>query len=969
MRDLLFTRRPGRRFELIRDISMKRSKRAVLAGLGTVLVLATVLRAETVADLVKQMPVQGVQTNTVAFEALLTLGAEGLAELAGMVRPPEVGNDAQARYLVGGMTFYAARPGADAARKLVERAWLSALAEAGDREIKAFFIRRLQQCGSPASLEALSACLADPTLAEPAAQALLAIDAPGTGASLQAALEASEGDLKTIVRALGRLEQGKAAKSIRISAASDDPAMQRVALDALAQIGPVKRLVGWNRQSFELLAGACRTSNRYDRAQALGRCLRYAERAADLGAGKHAAAATRSVITMSREAAETTMESAALALLARIDGKQGLAAVVESIHGDNRSLSIAGVKLLMRLGDDADARLATIITDAAPHVRVAALDVLEPGVSATVGQAVLATVSDTNNAVRSSAISAATRLRGREALSAILAALESTDDTVQAAIKDALLRVAMPEDMALIAAALQEVAPPARITLLTVLGERHAASQWDAVLAATTDDNAGVRRAACLALGTVGTTPRLPLLVDIHLTSDDARLRAAAAKAVVSVARAEPDTARQSEALLEAYSKGDAEDRIALLSLLAGIAGEAPLSQVVAASNDSDTGVRRAGIRALAKWPDDSAAEAMLAALVASQDLSEQVLLVRGLVRVVPKGERKSDAKIALYRDILAAAPRPDEKKLVLEVMAEVKSRATLDAAKPLLDDPDLQLVAARVVALSACPEHKYKGIKDPELRPALVKTAELLEDEKLRTKVRELLATLPVAPVEPEVSEAPIADGRQALAKGSTDITTAAFPPEESDFSSIFNGRDLAGWIGDTRGYIVEDGRIICRPGGNLYTEKQYSDFVLRFEFKLTAGANNGLGIRTPAEGNAAYAGMELQILDNTSPKYANLKPWQFHGSIYGLVPAERGHLKPVGDWNTQEVTAIGSRITVVLNSVTILDADLAALEQTGGMHAFEKHPGMHNTTGHVGFLGHGSVVEFRNLFIHEFQ
>lgn len=185
----------------------------------------------------------------------------------------------------------------------------------------------------------------------------------------------------------------------------------------------------------------------------------------------------------------------------------------------------------------------------------------------------------------------------------------------------------------------------------------------------------------------------------------------------------------------------------------------------------------------------------------------------------------------------------------------------------------------------------------------------------------------------------------------------------DEAGFTPLFNGKDLTGWIGDTKGYVAEEGKIVCRPGGNLYTEKQYDNFVLRFEFKLTAGANNGLGIRTPPKGDAAYVGMELQILDDTSEKYKNIAPWQAHGSIYGLVPSKRGHLKPVGEWNTQEVTADGSKIKVVLNGVVIVDADLSTLEETPNIHKFEKHPGMKNTTGHIGFLGHGSVVEFRNL------
>jgi len=188
-----------------------------------------------------------------------------------------------------------------------------------------------------------------------------------------------------------------------------------------------------------------------------------------------------------------------------------------------------------------------------------------------------------------------------------------------------------------------------------------------------------------------------------------------------------------------------------------------------------------------------------------------------------------------------------------------------------------------------------------------------------------------------------------------------------EDKFTPLFNGKDLTGWTGDTKGYVAEDGKIVCRPGGNLYTEKEYSNFVFRFEFKLSPGANNGLGIRTPLKGDAAYAGMEIQILDDSAEKWKNLKSVQYHGSIYGIVPAKRGHLKPVGEWNTEQVVADGPKIKVVLNGTTIVDADLNNIKPCSDMHDLSKHPGLHNEKGHIGFLGHGSVVEFRNIRIKE--
>ncbi|MBQ17530.1 MAG: glycosyl hydrolase [Planctomycetaceae bacterium] len=179
--------------------------------------------------------------------------------------------------------------------------------------------------------------------------------------------------------------------------------------------------------------------------------------------------------------------------------------------------------------------------------------------------------------------------------------------------------------------------------------------------------------------------------------------------------------------------------------------------------------------------------------------------------------------------------------------------------------------------------------------------------------------------------------------------------------FVSLFNGKTLDGWIGSTKGYIAENGLLVCRKkgGGNLLTAKQYADFVLRFEFRLPPGGNNGLAIRTPRKGNPAYVGMELQILDNTSKRYAKLKPYQYHGSIYGVVAALRGHLKPVGEWNQQEVIARGTKIRVVLNGTTIVDADLKGIKPLDG----RKHAGLSRKSGHLGFMGHGARIDFRHI------
>lgn len=177
----------------------------------------------------------------------------------------------------------------------------------------------------------------------------------------------------------------------------------------------------------------------------------------------------------------------------------------------------------------------------------------------------------------------------------------------------------------------------------------------------------------------------------------------------------------------------------------------------------------------------------------------------------------------------------------------------------------------------------------------------------------------------------------------------------------SLFNGKDLSGWHGE--GYVVENGAIVCSPTGhNLVTDETFANYVLDFEFLLTPGANNGLGIHYPGTGDSAYTGMELQILDSTAEKYKTLKPYQFHGSLYTLAPAKQGALKPVGEWNRERVVVDGSNVRVEVNGEVVLKVNLDEISKEHPQHEGAKRRG-----GHIAFLGHGDRVSFRNISIGE--
>lgn len=198
--------------------------------------------------------------------------------------------------------------------------------------------------------------------------------------------------------------------------------------------------------------------------------------------------------------------------------------------------------------------------------------------------------------------------------------------------------------------------------------------------------------------------------------------------------------------------------------------------------------------------------------------------------------------------------------------------------------------------------------------------------------------------------------------------LTALSLFAADSGFKPLFNGKDLTGWTlvkKSGSGYQVENGVLVCPEdgGGNLLTEEEFDNFVLRFDFKLTPGGNNGVGIRAPLAGDIAYSGMEIQILDHDHEKYKGwLKPYQRHGSVYDLIPAKADALKPAGEWNTEEISANGFKIRVTLNGKLITDADLSTIKDP---EVLKKHPGVQRKSGRIGFLGHGSRVEFRNIQI----
>ena len=197
---------------------------------------------------------------------------------------------------------------------------------------------------------------------------------------------------------------------------------------------------------------------------------------------------------------------------------------------------------------------------------------------------------------------------------------------------------------------------------------------------------------------------------------------------------------------------------------------------------------------------------------------------------------------------------------------------------------------------------------------------------------------------------------------------TPSSASTASAGFQDVFNGKDFDGWAGPLENYEVKDGAIVCKPkkGGNIYTKEEYADFVARVEYRLPPGGNNGLAIRYPGKGQPSQVAMcEVQILDDDGDEVREARPPPVQRLGLRHDPRRtRGYLRPVGEWNFMEVTAVGKSVRVELNGTRILDGDLSKVTKFMGNKA---HPGKDRPRGHFGFCGHNDPVAFRLVQIRE--
>lgn len=1113
---------------------------AMLGLLSLVLVSDAMSQAASVQALMEKLPAANFELEKSVAAELVELGQDGLLGLCQELVPAGTGDDTQVRFALNAVTMYVNQPDREAVRKIYVSALAQALRAATNKEVQAFLIRQLQLVGKDEAIEPLSRFLTDQRLCEPAVQALVRIGGDQAGAALAQALPQRMGNMTiALVRGLGALRYEAAAQALVRFTDSRNENLQLAALWALANIG--------HPSAEEPLSSACSVDASYVRAKANAYYLLYAQRLAETAAQRSSGVQIcRKLVRV--KSCPAHVRSSALGVLVDVLGDRALDDLLGAVDADSHELRATALSFAGRIpGAQATEKWVNKCRQAGVPAKIQILRMLGQRDDQTALAALVAALSDADPGVRLAALDATVDLGGDRAVADLLEAMarSKSDDEIQA-FQSALSRVGGPKVLPALANALADMPVRPRIALIEILEKREARTCAALVIAQTKVEDQVVRNAAYKALASVVQASDSPLLIEMLLASERSRDVTALRKAVIAAARQIPNPQKATAGLLSAFGQGDNPARIRILRTLPGIGGAAALNCVVKAVQHSDADIQDAAARALADWPDTEALPELLKLARTSQNLTHQVLAVRGSLRLIGAADWSAENKVRMLQATLDVAPRIQEKKAVLASAAALRSVDSLIFASTCLYQEELNNEAALALAKIACPQgRRDRGLTGQLVSVILKRSLEKKKilDEKIKQRLEDHLAKMPeskvsdaIPPVQVPEGFVPLFNGKSLLGwkglllrpydnpakrasltaeelkqrqaeadkdmrkhwfvddgilcfdgkghslatsrdygdfemlvdwklltpngdsglylRGSPQVqiwdpahwkigsgglynnkknpskpteiadnpigqwntfrikmtgervtvhlngklivddvilenywdrSRSIFPKEQielqchgdpicfrnifiktGEFRSLFNGEDLSGWVGDTEGYVAKDGKIVCEPGGNLYTAEEFTDFHYSFDFKLTPGANNGLGIRTPRGVDAAYHGMELQILDNTANKYRNLRPYQYHGSIYGVEPALRGFLKPVGQWNHQEVIAHGPHIQVVLNNQLIVAADINEKSKDGTMDK-RNHPGLKREKGHIGFLGHGSVVEFRNMGIKE--
>ena len=903
--------------------------------------------ATVVADAMAQLPAAKQEAYNQVMGELAAVGADAVIQIADMLVPADKGKNAIMEYALDGLVAYTTAPGREKEAASVRKGLATAIDKCTDNPNKAFLLTLLQRCSKVEDAPVFLKYVNDKYLAEWAINGLVAT--PGTEDILLDLIQKAQSPCKVLAYAAGTKKLSAAEPVLLGWIAKADAETVKAIYHALGMCGTTA--------SVKVLGNAAKAVNyEWESSDVTAAYLRLLQKLAATNDAKVALAAGKKLLKATDKA---NVRGAGLQLIFAVDGKKALPYLYAAMKDACREYRVNALRLSEPYVDEqAYTTLAKVLNE--KEEKTVKADILNwfgtNHVASQIGS-VVACMASTNDEVALAAIGAASKIGGETALNSLIAQLNGKHADKAHTVLLTFNGKVNPGIMTAL-----DGDAKTQTHALQIASTRKMYEAADKVFALLNASNGEVSKAAYAALaGVVKASDfgRLTQLIEKANAGQVAQLQEALKSAIRTL------SADEQSAMVAPCVEKSANPAL-YYPVLAQIGNK----KAVAILMDGYKGKNKdAALKALLDVKSDD----MIGTLynVAKDDNANSQKVLKRYADLVKKSQNPAVRKVQLYSQALELATETSLQNHLVQLLGETNIYPALVLVEKYMDSPVQSTRTTAAAAVRGIVSKNIETLGGDDVRRALEKAIkcyqELTGDADAGYAIDDLKGMLEKLPAEM-----------------SSSVVKFELSPEEQKegFEVLFDGVSMDKWTGNFINYAPqEDGTIYVSAqyggSGNLYTIKEYSDFVLRFEFCfLREGVNNGIGIRTPMGVDAAYEGMEIQVLDHDAPIYKNLREYQQHGSVYGIIPAKRVKFPELGTWNVEEIRAVGDRITVTVNGEVILDGNIRKACKGNNVakdgsntnpYTVDKrnHPGLFNKSGHIGFLGHGEGLKYRNVRI----
>ena len=885
-----------------------------------------------VADALAQLPAENATQYNQVMAELASTGAEGIEMVATMLQPAKEGvRNSAIEYALYGTAAYVTKE--QALRAGVRQGLKNAFAKIDDKVNKAFIMTVLETCATIEDAEWFAAQLSDEYLGNFAARTLATMK--GTEKVVLDLMKADKAPRIHLAH-IASYKQIPEAENILIHwlAEGADDALKCQIYNAMASCG--------TSQSVKLLEKASAAAdNAFEATDAYGAYLQLLTKLVK-SEPKVAESAAKKLMKDDR----TNVFLAGLDLMIQLKGAGATSLVVKALAGPDSEYRYGALR-----ASEAFANNDTYATVAAAYAKAsqgAKVDVLNWfGANHVEGQIELiaGATKNANDDVACAAIAAASRIGGEKALEALIAKMDTENsEAVNEALIAGLLSFNGKIDNAFIAA----IADSNKAISTAVLAKRRLPAAVEKVLPwAKAGD-----KAAIAALNNIAAEKDFNTLCDMLEAG-----QAVTPGIIKSIS--EKSAADQVKMVQDRIAKSS-KKHIYYPVLAATGANEAvaPIMEGYKAGN-----VENMAFQSMMSMNNDALIRPLFEVAKSDAERKDQAL-TRYIQLTTNSKKLTPEQKYMNFRNALEAKPSVKVQNSALTALAATQTYPAMMLAATYMDNAETAQAAANTVLQIAT---KHPDYYSAEVKALLEKVSATLNDGDAVYKRKD---------IEKFISENKARESHSIIMELSEE-------EKKEGFEMLFDGQNMDKWEGNLAAYEPIDGAMNVNAAygsaGNLYTKKEYKDFVFRFEFCFVRpGINNGVGIRAIPGKDAAYHGMEIQILDHDDPIYKNLKPHQVHGSVYGIIPAKRIVSPELGTWNTEEIRIKGDNIKVTVNGEVIVDGNIRkackghnVAPDGSGRNPYTvdhlNHPGLFNEKGRIGFLGHGNGLKIRNVRVKE--